>query len=951
MINQYIKSYSRYIIAAFFFAPHFLTVPTTAQVDIEPPDYNATSDITVHFDASGGNKALENYTGDVYMHTGIVQGTALSPTGWGYVQGNWGQPDEKVKLKRLSPNKFSISLNISRFYNIDPNEKILQMAFVFRDAEGKIVAKTKDGKDIYFPELEILEHGKIEKIKNAEGEGFGPIKSIKKSDDGKYIIIQGGKQSMTISLKEKGILNFRYYPTGKIEERASYADILDSAIELDYTESINNFQIQVEENHILKVSKSNLIIELEKNGVDVFSIKDSPQFMESFEGAGPFSFLKMDLKDDEHVYGLGSRALRNDRVGQRLYVYNKPNYNYQYGEDDVYLSLPYFLSSKGYGLLLDSPRKSVFDFGKEDPTTIEIGAKEDHLSFYILYGDNPLEISKKYIRLTGAQGLPPLWAMGYFQSRYGYKSQSEINAIVDQTIKEGFPLDATVLDLFWFGGTSRMGDFDWDRDSFPDPDALINEFDKKGVKTILITESYVVDSTDFFDELDSLAYFAKDDKGESFVINSFWCGPAALIDVFAPGVSNWLWKIYKREYERGAAAWWCDSGEPENHPLEMNHVNGTAEEIHNLYALQWAKIFHDNFNSDYPDKRLFNMTRSGYPGMQRYNTIPWSGDVSRTWSALRAQPSIMMGTGISGVPYIHHDIGGFTGTEKDEELYVRWIQLGTFSPVMRVHGDGQMLPPEPIFYSENTKNIVREYIKLRYHLLPYNYKLAKEASEEGSPFVRPMFYHYSNDEVADTINEQFLWGKDILVAPILNKSQKSKRVYLAKDNWYDFYSNELIKNKLWTEVPTQLEQIPIYIKAGSFIPMVNKELQNTTEYTGENLKIKYYYDSLSSESSFLIDDGITNEGSENYQSESWTCSKEEKGNWYIFTIETSDKPIYTKEKNWEFEFLGLHKESKCIKIDGKKVKKNNTYSYDQVSKSLTIKFPFNSQNLEIRVKK
>ena len=923
-----------------------------SQLKISPPEFDGSTDITIDFDATLGNAALLDYEGDVYMHTGIIQGTVLSPTGWNYVQGNWGKTDAKVKMERTGPNTYRKVLNISSFYGIAASEEILQIACVFRDGEGKIVAKSLDDKDLYFPDLEKLEHGKIEKIRQPNGQKFGSIKSVRHAEDGETIILEGEDQILTIGIKQRGIVNFKAFPKKEILDESSYADILDSRLPLTYVESINTIEVDLMDSYLIKIFKNQLLIEISKNGNPIWTLKDSPNYIEDYEGAGPFTFLSMDLQEDEHIYGLGSRAMADDRVGRRLYVYNKPNYNYVYGEDDVYLSLPVYHSSKGYAFFLDSYKKSVFDFGNTYKELIEVGAKDDNLSFYVILGEDPTQLTYRYHRLTGFQELPPLWALGYFQSRYGYKSQAEVEDIVERTIKAGYPLDAVVLDLYWFGGTKRMGDLDWDRDSFPDPDGLINKFDKKGVKTILITESYVVEGTRYFSELDKLGYFAKNEAGESYVIKSFWVGPSALIDVFVPGVGEWLWQIYKREFDRGAAAWWCDSGEPENHPHDMIHINGTAEEIHNAYALQWAKIFYDNFRMDYPDKRLINLTRSGYPGMQRYNAVPWSGDVSRSWSALSAQPNIMIGTSLSGVPYIHHDIGGFTGTELDEELYLRWIQMGTFSPVMRVHGDGHMLAPEPIFYSESVQELVRKYIQMRYTFLPYNYSLAEEVATEGKGFVRAMHYHYPEDEIADTLNNgQYLWGENILVAPIIEKGSLNKRIYFAGDSWYDFHSNKRVKGEKWVTAYNSDSEMPIYIKSGSFIPLLNKQIQNTGEYNPGDIVIQYYLDESDSQSSLYVDDGNTHISSTKYEFAEFEFSKVEDRKWIRLEAKKSSGNLNIDADNWKMELIGFDADLDCIKVNGKKVKKGRDYTYDLGLKKWILDLPDGVSEFRIDIRK
>ena len=226
-----------------------------------------------------------------------------------------------------------------------------------------------------------------------------------------------------------------------------------------------------------------------------------------------------------------------------------------------------------------------------------------------------------------------------------------------------------------------------------------------------------------------------------FTVGSFWAGPASILDVFKPATRTWLWAQYRRLHDQGAAGWWSDLGEPENHPLAMHHALGTTPQVHNAYGLTWAGIFQDNYAKEFPNERVFNLARSGWAGMQRNSVFPWSGDINRSWSGLQAQVPIMLGMGQAGVGYMHSDAGGFGANAiQDPELYTRWLQLAALCPIMRPHSD-QVVAPEPYTYPEPYQSIVRKYAHLRYQLLPYLYTLAAQNTLTGAPLARAMDYY------------------------------------------------------------------------------------------------------------------------------------------------------------------------------------------------------------------
>ncbi|MEQ8238511.1 MAG: glycoside hydrolase family 31 protein, partial [Cyclobacteriaceae bacterium] len=434
---------------------------------------------------------------------------------------------------------------------------------------------------------------------------------------------------------------------------------------------------------------------------------------------------KFELQDAEKIYGTGGRALPLNRRGYRFLHYNQPQYGYGKGVDALNYSIPHIMSSANYMLLFDNPARSVFDIGFSDKKQLDFISKDGNSTYYFINGDSPQELLANYTDLTGHQDLPPIWAFGNLLSRFGYKSQQEAEEVLNTTLKAGYPVDAIVLDIYWFGPEledGKMGQLDWDFQKWPEPKEMIESWARKGVNTISVTEPFFTKKSQHFDELAEKELLAKNASGASATIPDFYFGEAGLLDIFKPEAKDWIWDKYKYIKSYGVDGLWVDLGEPEKHPDDMIHVNGKAHEVHGIYGHEWAKTLYQGYEKDFPNDRLFHMGRSGFAGTQRYGLIPWSGDVSRSWSGLQAQPAILMSMALSGLGYMHSDAGGFSMAERDEELYMRWLQFATFTPIFRPHADA-MIAPEPVFWSAEVQKIVKPYIDLRYSLLPYNYTL------------------------------------------------------------------------------------------------------------------------------------------------------------------------------------------------------------------------------------
>ncbi|MBU3713692.1 MAG: DUF5110 domain-containing protein [Ferruginibacter sp.] len=321
----------------------------------------------------------------------------------------------------------------------------------------------------------------------------------------------------------------------------------------------------------------------------------------------------------------------------------------------------------------------------------------------------------------------------------------------------------------------------------------------------------------------------------------------------------------------GVTGWWGDLGEPEKHPSQMYHNlkdlgfkrNFSADEVHNIFGHYWSKSLFNQFTKNYPGKRLFHLNRSGYAGSPRYSSFPWSGDVSRSWSGLKAQLPLMQGMSISGIPYIHSDAGGFAGGDGDPELYIRWLQFAAFTPIYRPHGTAlgsiepavKDIPSESALWEEPARSLGKEAAVTRYRWLPYNYTLCYQQSKYGKPLITPLFFLNAADSNLYKAENQYLWGDQIMVVPIIEKEQKVKTYYIPEGNWTNTYSNKTISGPQWyTDSTISIENIPVYAAEGSFIPQSEK-MMHTEEYGEKPLTVNYYPSAKPSSYDLYEDDG------------------------------------------------------------------------------------------------
>lgn len=713
---------------------------------------------------------------------------------------------------------------------------------------------------------------------------------------------------------------------------------------------------------VKKVEENDKIVSLITDGIEIKILKNPFQISYSYKDKLITSERKgyhktevgeaisLSLSEDEILYGAGARALGMNRRGNRLQLYNKAHYGYEDRSLLMNYTMPLVVSSNKYMVHFDNAPIGYLDLDSKGDNTLTYETISGRKTYQIIVGDTWEDLIDNYTDLTGKQPLPPRWAFGNFASRFGYHSQEEVENTIKKFKEEEIPLDAVILDIFWFGKDiqGHMGNLEFYRDSFPEPVKMIKNLKDHGIKTTLISEPFVLTTSNRWEETVKEEALALDADGNPYTYD-FYFGNTGLIDIYSEKGKSWFWNIYKEIDNMGVDGVWGDLGEPEVHPYDLLHTTGTADEVHNIYGHDWAKLVYEGYAQDFPDKRPFILMRAGYSGSQRFGLIPWSGDVNRTWGGLHPQVEIALQMGIQGLAYMHSDLGGFAGPNLDDELYTRWLQYGVFQPIFRPHAQEEV-PSEPVFREAKTMQLAKKSVELRYRMLPYNYDLAFKNNQTGVPFMRPLFYEEDKKELLHN-STTYLWGNDFLVTPIVDAEVKEQSVYFpANSKWFDFYSDESVAGGQELSVTTHEDRIPTYVRAGAFIPLA-EFVQTTDDYAFNNFELHYYHDAsvATSKREFYNDNGLTKNAFEKGKYEILKFKFEENANAFDVAFEAETGIDYQSEtKNVDLIIHNLETKPNQIRVGRKKIKK-----FEFNTKNKTLKIPLQwhtSETLELKIK-
>ena len=590
------------------------------------------------------------------------------------------------------------------------------------------------------------------------------------------------------------------------------------------------------------------------------------------------------LRNDENVYGLGEKIGPLNKRGWKLGGYsftmwNSDTFGYDSSTDPLYVSVPFYMvlrNGAAHGIFLDNTFRSNFDIGHQAEGVLSFGAEGGELDYYFIYGPEPKKVIERYTAMTGRMPLPPLWSLGYHQCRYSYYPASKVRFIADNFRERSIPADVIWLDIHF---QNAYKPFTWDPRRFPDPQRMISDLRKQGFRTITIVDPHPPKERGYAPYDTGLAgdHFVKNPDGTVYEAPVWpskaedgdapdWSKPPGVPSVFPdfskPATRVWWGSLYSGLLNAGVAGIWNDMNEPAifdtptgTMPLDVRHDNEGSptdhREIHNVYGMLMTRATHEGLRSLRPSERPFVLTRATFAGGQRYAAV-WPGDTVSDWTALRSSIPILLGLGLSGFPFVGSDIGGFADAPS-AELFTRWLQAGVFYPFMRTHTAFGTPDQEPWSYGIAHEAINRRAIELRYQLLPHIYTVMRESAESGLPAMRPLLLDYPEDGNTWGMDDQFLFGSDLLIAPVLREGVTQRGVYLPRGDWYDYWTGERHTGGKGISVPVTLASLPIFARGGAFIfgqPVV----QHTGEMAGKPLEVTIF-PSTSSERWLYEDEG------------------------------------------------------------------------------------------------
>ncbi|MFC4532001.1 TIM-barrel domain-containing protein [Sphaerisporangium dianthi] len=512
---------------------------------------------------------------------------------------------------------------------------------------------------------------------------------------------------------------------------------------------------------------------------------------------------------DEHFGGFGEKFTPLDKRGQRPLMWNFDAFGAE--SDRSYKNVPFFVSSRGYGLLVDSGMPVEFDVCRSTHSCVEIVVPDDLIDYYFIAGPSIPEILARYDTLTCPPALPPKWAFGSWISSGFFKDSQERVLERARKIRErGIPCDVLHLDCYW-QAAGHWSDMRWDAESFPDPAAMLATLREQGFATCLWMNPYISHLSPAFPDAAAKGYFLKDQDGETYVADS-WHGsyPACgVLDLTNPEAAAWFADLLRGLLRQGVALFKTDFAE--GVPRDAVAHNGmTGTELHNVYSL----LFNDLVSDVTREVNGHGMVwaRSSFLGGQRH-AAQWGGDTYTSYPAMGSTIRGGLSHGLSGVPFWSHDAGGFTGTPTDD-LYVRWAQFGALSPLVRFHGTTSREPWE----FPAVEHLAVEAIRLRYRLMPYIYSAAVEAARTGAPMMRALCVDHPGDPVAWQADLEYLLGRDLLVAP-MTSPEGSRQVYLPDGEWVDYWTHETLRGGRYITVAKPLDQIPLFVRRGALIPV------------------------------------------------------------------------------------------------------------------------------------
>ena len=532
--------------------------------------------------------------------------------------------------------------------------------------------------------------------------------------------------------------------------------------------------------------------------------------------------------EDEMIFGMGQ--YQDKQLNKKGAILEPCHRNSQ-------ASVPFYVSSRGYGFLWNNPAVGMCTFGTNRTEWTARSTKK--LDYYITCGDTPADIERNYSAVTGRTPMMPEYGLGYWQCKLRYRTQDELMAVARKHKAMGLPLDAIVVDFFHW---PRQGDWRFDPIDWPDPDAMVKELKEMGVETVVSVWPTVDERSDNRWEMEEHGYLVRTDRGKDTMT---WMGGTVYFDATHPGAQKFIWdKCKQNYYAKGIRCFWLDEAEPEYDCYEFDNYRyhaGPALQVTNTYPVGYAKAFYDGLKAA-GETEILSLTRCTWAGGQKYAALTWSGDIHSSFRAMREQLQAGLSMQMAGIPWWTSDIGGFMGGDGSDpafrELLLRWFAWGCFSPVFRMHGERSPWYEREQEYRNNIRQITSgrdnevwsfgeentpilcKYLFLRERLRPYVRQIMREAHETGAPVMRPLFYEFPQDKAAWQVEDCYMFGPDLLVAPVMEPGVTQRRIYLpAGETWKDAYTGQVYEGGQTVTVPAPIDVIPVMLRGGKDYPI------------------------------------------------------------------------------------------------------------------------------------
>ena len=697
----------------------------------------------------------------------------------------------------------------------------------------------------------------------------GAVSSASVLPDGVELTL--GVAKVRVVAVSPNVVRVRYAPTGTFPPDHSFAlvtvdrktpkvEVRDGA---DFVE-IDAGGLRV------AIRKSPLRISFEDpSGTPI--LQEHPEYPVAFNGTAFRVWESM--PEDEHYFGLGDKGGSLDHRDESFTMWNKDVFGYQESTDPRYKTIPFLVgvrNGKAYGLFLDNTFRSTWDIGKESREFFSFGADGGELNYYFLYGPDPKRVVADFTDLTGRTPLPPLFSLGYQQSRYSYYPEARVREIANELRERKIPADAIYLDIDY---QEKNRPFTVDRERFPHFEGMVNDLRKQGMKVITITDLHIahVPGAKTYEDGIKGDDFVKNPDG-SVYIGKVWPGDSVFPDFTRYTARDWWGTLYTDFVKDGVRGFWNDMNEPAlferaDKTMPLNNIHRVQDrpedggqdrltdhrEIHNVFGMENVRATYEGLLKLKPDQRPFVLTRAAYAGTQRY-AATWTGDNTASWNHMRLSIAQLLNLGMSGYAFSGVDVGGFNGSP-NPELLTRWHELGVFYPMYRNHAAKETRNREPWVDGPEHEAIRKRYIETRYKLLPYIYTGMEENSRTGIPLLRPMFMEFPQETGLVANGDEFMFGRSFLIAPKTWGFLQPYNVTLPQGTWFDYWKGTKLEGGQTFPIEPPLDTLPVYVRAGSIIPQ-QAVVQHVEEIPLGPLEL-HVYPGPNCSGEIYLDDGDT----------------------------------------------------------------------------------------------